>query len=652
MGKPIPQKVLFIDPASGYYRLKRYTIGDYFGPVDLGIHLTSNYRSLNIGVGLFAGSILPGSNRLVVSGFSPCWRGFYVSSMGGAGLVFDNLGINMISLTGHSPVPVVLYVNRNHGEEVEVEVHPVDLHEIWHQGRSGVYSMIDWVYDRHGARYENDPRVLAVGPAAEASDFGAIVSVPIAKKKLSFVDTWAGRGGLGSAMLQHHGVAAIIYGGMVADEDFRDRTVADKWFEQKYQQKLVMKDFEATTKYRYDPKVQTGGTFGVNYATMGGKIMAFNYRTIYWTEEERKNLHQKLIVDHYLKQFNEETIEKKQQATCGEPCSAVCKKMNAHFKKDYEPYQTMGPLCGIFDQRAAEKLNHACDTAGFDGISMGGVLAWLMECLDRGFLTPEDLGVTRKPRWNFDRSELVLDHGPDSDVKSGKDLHSIVEGFDVVADSMHNAELGLELLESILHGRGILDLSTGVRKWGRRIRKERGIKILDYLVYNAHGRKGWMVPNQYWTPGALAPMAIMGKYYMHYGNEFMSPRELGRKCAERLKKELILDNMGVCRFHRGWAEEMLPDIFESLYGLKEAFLNSTSICASRINSRNASVLWESERNIDFVHTFLKRKRDIEKDASPVLAEWIAKFDADKREAALGFWFEILKGIAESLRDFN
>ena len=32
--------------------------------------------------------------------------------------------------------------------------------------------------------------------------------------------------------------------------------------------------------------------------------------------------------------------------------------MNGEFKKDYEPYQTMGPLCGIFDQRAAERLNH------------------------------------------------------------------------------------------------------------------------------------------------------------------------------------------------------------------------------------------------------------------------------------------------------
>ena len=102
---------------------------------------------------------------------------------------------------------------------------------------------------------------------------------------------------------------------------------------------------------------------------IGGRLLAFNYTSIFLDESERKRIHEQFIVNHYLKQFNEETIQPKQQHTCGEPCSAVCKKMREEYKKDYEPYQTMGPLCGIFDQRAAEKLNHRCDTLGFDAIS-------------------------------------------------------------------------------------------------------------------------------------------------------------------------------------------------------------------------------------------------------------------------------------------
>ena len=64
------QKVLFIDAASGFYRITRYPLSDFFGPVDLGLHLAGKHNSLNIGAGLLAGSILPGSNRLIFSGFS------------------------------------------------------------------------------------------------------------------------------------------------------------------------------------------------------------------------------------------------------------------------------------------------------------------------------------------------------------------------------------------------------------------------------------------------------------------------------------------------------------------------------------------------------------------------------------------------------
>lgn len=620
------QRVLLVDPATGFYKTKKYSFDRYFGPVDLGIHLTREYRSLNFGVGVFAGSIFPGSNRLIVTGFSPCWQGDFISSMGGAGLVFDNLGINMLSLVGKAPVPSVLCLNRNHGEEIEVEVVPIDVESAWQSGRTGVYSLTDRVYELFGSRYENDPRIMVTGPSALQTDIGGIMSVPISKGKISHVDTWAGRGGFGSAMAQEHGIVAIIYGGTLVDEDFRDRKVADEWFQNKYDLRLMQKDLQVTSKYRYDEKLKTGGTLGVNYAGVGGRIMAFNYRTIFWSEQQRQDLHQNLIVDHYLKQFNAETIDKKQQANCGEPCVAVCKKMNGEFKKDYEPYQTMGPLCGIFDQRAAEKLNHYCDAMGFDAISGGGMLAWLMDLLDSKQLTAEELGVSRLPRWE-------------------------IEGFDVVKDSLHNAELGCELIDAILEKRGILDFSEGVRKWSRIHSRAKGTALHDSLVYTAHNRRGWMVPNQYWVSGVLTPMAIMGKYYMIYSYDFIPPRTLGRMCAERMKKELILDNLGTCRFHRGWAEEMLPEVMGSLYGCKEQFLQAVNVLASRLNSRNSPIFWESERDIDYLQTFLQRKQEVDDCQDPRLSEWIAKFAQDKVEAAKEFWYETLKGIDESLREF-
>ena len=42
---------------------------------------------------------------------------------------------------------------------------------------------------------------------------GAIGSNQVKRGDLSVIDDWAGRGGLGSRLLQHHRVAAIIFGG-------------------------------------------------------------------------------------------------------------------------------------------------------------------------------------------------------------------------------------------------------------------------------------------------------------------------------------------------------------------------------------------------------------------------------------------------------
>ncbi len=481
----VRQKVLFVDARSGYYRVGKYPVGDFFGPVDLGLHLAGRFNSLNIGVGLLAGSILPGSNRLVVTGFSPCWGGFYVSSMGGAGLVFDNLGVNMLSIVGSAATPSVLVLNRQHGEEVDVSLIPIDLPRVWASGRLGVYALLDEVHASCTPRFSETPRILAVGPAAASTDFGGIVSVPIdASGTLTDVDTWAGRGGFGTRLLRDHNLAAIIYGGTVVDEDFRDRKVADEWFQVRFQKRLAAKDFEATTKYRFDPKLATGGTLGVNFSTLGGAMLSFNYRSIYMSEAERVALHRSLVVDHYLKQFNEETIATRQQHTCGEPCAAVCKKMRGEFKKDYEPYETMGPQCGIFDQRAAETLVHHADALGFDAISAGGVLSWMMECLHEGVLSPPDVGVEASPVFT-----------PDA--------------FRVVDDSMHNAQLGVAMLDAIVAKR--FDLENGPRRRARRLARVKGRKVLDLFVHTAFARKGWMVPNQYLDAGCARADADHGQ---------------------------------------------------------------------------------------------------------------------------------------------
>ena len=67
---------------------------------------------------------------------------------------------------------------------------------------------------------------------------------------------------------------------------------------------------------------------------------------------------------------------------------------------------------------------------------------------------------------------------------------------------------------------------------------------------------------------------------------------------------------------------MIPPIMESLYGLRDCLLREVATTVNRLNSRNAANYWESERCIDYVHMFLKRKRDVEQENRPELQEWM------------------------------
>ena len=63
-------------------------------------------------------------------------------------------------------------------------------------------------------------------------------------------------------------------------------------------------------------------------------------------------------------------------------------------------------------------------------------------------------------------------------------------------------------------------------------------------------------------------------------------------------------------------------------------------------SRNKKTIY----SIEFIFTFLKRKQIVEGNNNAELVKWIREFEADKQETALSFWYEIHKGIHESLKE--
>jgi glyceraldehyde-3-phosphate dehydrogenase (ferredoxin) len=640
MTYPVLQRELTVHLNNGHWYLRPTEDPAILGPVDFGWQRYKSYPdSFTFGEGLLAGSSIPGSRRLVFCAWSPQWESFYVSSMGGAAYTFHGVGVNYVALRGQAPVSSVLLLNHKAGE-IHVRLEPVNAEPIWagyadREGRPliGFFALQQALFDRYASEYpENRVRVFAVGPASLYTKEGAIGSSPLRKGVFTPVEDWAGRGGLGSRLLQYHNIVGCVFGGEWEDPDLRDSAEIDGYFMEHFGKRTIQLDLAVTTKYRYAPEFETGGTFGVNMRDLDTRLMSFNYQSIYASEDERHHQHQQFILAHYLAQFNDETIKTKNFAHCGEPCAVACKKINDIYKKDYEPYHALGPQIGVFDQRAAELINHHADAMGFDAIQLGGMLAWIMELIAEGLIDPAVFGFPPADRMKF---KFTSDTGQ----------------FDLVQDSLRNAQYAVVLINALLFKPEAAIFREGIREAARALDRDYQVDSTNRAVYLANGDEGYMGPNQYWVPGMFSPMPVMGKYYVYYGQDFVPPFELGRKNVERMTYELFSDNTGICRFHRKWAEAITDEIIAAHYGLQVDYKAHQFELARAIFNQETgkAVAWESLRVADLIFGFLEQW---ERDGlqHPELAVWLARFRADRMQAARDFWAEIRRGIAQAFAD--
>ena len=603
MSVPFIQKELVIQLDNTTWQVNDIDASqNILGPVDYGWkRYKADPNVFTFGEGLLASSAIPGSRRMVFCGHSQQWDSFYISSMGGAAYTFQHLGVNFVSLKGKCERPSVLILN-NDGDNLSLRLEPFDdYREVWqgYQATSyaqeeekviGIYALQHAIFDRWADEYNpRRVRCFVVGPASELTNEGTIASSTIKKGKFTSVVDWCGRGGMGSRLFHQHNIVGCLFGGDWVDPHKPKARDTDPYFIEHFGDKGVKVDRAATTKYYYDPKIKTGGTFGANLNNIGDMLMTFNYRSTHESRAERLKQHKDFILDHYLKQYNEETIETKNFDHCGEPCATACKKLNGKYKKDYEPYHALGPQVGVFDQRAAEILNDHADAMGMDAIQVGGTLAWIMECIADGLIPAENFGFPAKTEMKFQQFT--------ADTKE----------FDLVNDSMRNAKYAIALMNAILFDKRAAVFRQGIRPAAYALNEQYpDSKPLDRAVFLSHGEQGHMVPNQYWVPGMGSPMPLMGKYYVFYGGGFTTPEELGRKNVERMVYELINDNCGICRFHRQWSEPLSSEIINDRFGLDIDFKAFHYQLAREINEheRGKSIPWETGRMVQLFMDYL------------------------------------------------
>ena len=607
-------KVLYVDASTRSFRLEKVSDPNVYGIVDLGLKIHLDMRSydadplepanpLVLGVGPFAGGAVVGSHRIVAVFKSPISMGLHVSEMGGAGYAFYRTGLDALALTGRAREPLVLHVYGATDGSVTVDVEEIPETELFkvysgYGGLTGTKALTKYIIDNNRDRItKNRARVAVVGPGAFRTRFAGIFSYVLDERTLNIteVSDSASRGGGGSVMARAHNVVAVVFGGTYRRPNANLSNVAllnsisQEVFKKPYTQALT----EKTAKYRFDPSMKTGGTFGVNYPHYKDLVPILNYGQAYISKGLRLEVHGK-VMEHFWKPFQDEVFDGGRltpaSKNCGEPCPVVCKKVYKGVKLDYEPTHAVGPIAGIITLDESASLVDLLDSLGLDAIEAGHMIAWLFECISRGLLRPDEVGIDEVPVMDPERLS------PETSRVNARAARKILE--QLVSESPPEvlkmiADLGLR----------------GAAKELDRVHADRvkaaGIRFEDLLVYAAFGDRGYFTPNYYWSPGVLAPLYVLGKYWTDYTPAFRDPENYAQVALRRTVYEYAIANAGFCRFHRGWAEEMLERMYRQILGVEvDIYSHGMSayktIATYQRLSKSTPVPWESKRVIDAI----------------------------------------------------
>ncbi|MFA4720539.1 glyceraldehyde-3-phosphate:ferredoxin oxidoreductase [Pyrococcus kukulkanii] len=643
--------VLKLDVEKKEVEFKGFEKDDVYGIIDYGIHVHNELKTYEVdpydprnvvifGKGPFAGSALPGAHRLMFFFRSPLYGTLFPSAMGGAAYQFQHVGVDFVEIHGKAEKPVVIIL-KNDGENLSVDFYEMELGkvmEIWrdYKGEEGVYALTQYLLDSFAEQFKGmEFRIAVVGPAALNSNYGAIFSQALRNgKRMVGSEDWAARGGSGSVLLRAHNVVAIIFGGKKRKKEFPNEDIGNFKTAKEIVEGVHKKPYNevitnATVKYRFNPKLNTGGTFGGNYPAEGDLVPILNWQMPYIPKEDRIKIHE-LIMKHYWEPFNEESIKPKNWTMCGEPCPVVCKKHRKGHHVEYEPYEANGPLSGSIVLHASDISVHAVDAMGFDAIEFGGTAAWVLELVYRGLLKPEEVGISAKPEFTKD----ALIQNP-------------------VETSELNAKLVAELAHAVAFAKTEIAkiIGLGKRKASAILdekfkdRLNYGESFKDYAVFTPLGEDGEINPTMYWAIGNYIPLPIQGRYWTFYEfGVFLEPEELASKIISSALWEFWYDNIGWCRFHRRWMKPVLKVLFMEAYGVNVDMEEHAKKQLRRLidyakRAGYTPVFWDSMRVIDLVAAGSKEFGN---------EKWARKFEKDKIGTAREYLKKVLDAYSQIL----
>ncbi|MDI6819647.1 MAG: aldehyde ferredoxin oxidoreductase family protein [Candidatus Hodarchaeaceae archaeon] len=324
-----------------------------FDELKSGMDALDPENRLIFATGPLVGTLWPTSGRWAVYAKSPLtdiWGESHCGGFFGAELKFA--GYDMIIVNGRANKPVYLWI-----DDGRIEI--LSAKNLWNRNTA---ETTDAIREQHGDR---EIEVACIGPAGEnLVRFACIMN--------NYQDA-AGRAGLGAVMGSKRLKAVAVRGSQsvrVADDDKFMELVEDA-------HERVLKQPQAREMTKY------GTPLLVAYKSEIGELPTRNHQTGIFAGAG------KLKADTIRAQYFAKT-----RSCFG--CRIMCKKVNripeGPYKgtisggPEYESIFSLGTNCGIDDFGAIHKANQLCNLYGLDAISAGCVVAWLMECYERGLI--------------------------------------------------------------------------------------------------------------------------------------------------------------------------------------------------------------------------------------------------------------------------
>lgn len=334
----------------GAYYLLREPIADPLAPE----------APLIFAAGPLVGVPAPAVARFNVVARSPLTGGYGEAEAGGFfGPELKRAGYDAIVLRGRAPQLSYLYVS-----DARVELRPAPEMAGWDTGA---------VEDAIRSEYRDDLiRVAAIGMAGENLVRYACV---IGDRKHA-----AGRTGMGAVMGSKNLKAVAVRGHTPpAVKDQRSVGEFARWYAEQVERHPISKSLRDYGT--------AGGLIGLN---AGGILPTRNFTQGEF--EHAEDLSGEAMNSRIL-------TGRKGCFACPVQCKRVVKVDKPQLKVDeryggpeYETLGSFGSLLGVRDLEAVAKANELCNRYGMDTISTGVTIAFVMECFERGILTPTDTG--------------------------------------------------------------------------------------------------------------------------------------------------------------------------------------------------------------------------------------------------------------------